>query len=234
MRKVSILVIILVLINSCKKAEDDELSIFERYCNEERILGRYGLTGETKSYFPYENSRELIFRDSSNRRISFLISNEYENEFQETQFNIGPGNTNPDSTRYCYEREFQAITYHNEDLNLNLSLTSTVENVPKELIFYDAVRVIVYETPPGNVIDQLIQLNIVSDFRGNSFQLSNLIGNYEFETLPTFQGVIRVFEDVFLKMEDNGPLKGLYFTKQEGVIGFLDLTGKLWLLDEIK
>ncbi len=234
MRKISILFVIVLLINSCKKNGDDESSIFERYCEEERILGNYELTGETKAYFPYQKSKELIFRDSLNEKISFLILYEYENDFQEVQFNIGPGNTNPDSTRYCYEREFMGITFYSEDLDLNLSMMSSIGNIPKELLFYDEVRVVIYKTPVGNVADQLIQLNIVSDFRGNSFELSDLYGSYEFEILPVLQGQTKVYEDVFLKMEDTGPLKKLYFTKKEGVIGFLDLTGKLWMLDEVK
>ena len=204
--------------------------------SETQDLGTILLEEESITYFPYTTETERIrFKNEIGESVLFVPK-------------YGPLNSLPVFTRFNHEFECEdgsmtsyistieqyAAHFSCEELDLNIGSNLLPISSFVCPLFRDRLRLQVYvdPNPPSTFVDSLITMRIITHFRGNEEEFKNEMEFTDYDFLDEIKLLDRTFNNVYRTTRtDRLPLTAMYFTKEEGVVAFMDLERVLWVLD---
>lgn len=230
---------IVVSIYSC--AIDDDVSIepsltFCLSCVDGIVdLDTIFLSSESLGFIPYAGTENLIFKNEAGDEVVFeplfgpvnqsIFSREFEVDCDE-----GGQNT------YEFNRQQFAVSHKCEALNLQYYLNVLVFNSNEYPRFVDVFILNFHEPALDNLIDTVISLNVITDFKGNEVLLETEFEFYnDYEFVSEIELLDKTFTNVYQAIEpEDNLLTELYFNKANGIVGFKDLQMELWVFDRIE
>jgi len=221
---------------SCQKKE-----IKVRYSELECELGEIPLdtiklSEISRNFVPYTGLEKLFFKNETGDEIMFTSSvGPIQKSFKSIDFDLicESGNFN----KYNYLREFIAIQYICEELNLQFTINQYPDNSEVSLEFADKFIFGLNEIPSRlGEIEAAIYFVVITSFRGGGEEIRQQFSMYqEYEDYKDVVLFDKEFKRVYV--ETRSPLsilKEVYYTEENGLIGFTDLESNLWRFDRIE
>ena len=192
-------------------------------------LGTTELAATSEQFIPYEGTETLVFLSENGDTARFNGFNPLTNSLLDTRFVLFCEAL--DTNSYTYTRDQISGAFASEDLNLRFYLNVFVWHSNAKPLFYDQFNCN-FHVPPvsSSVISQSISMNIVTDDRDNNDELELELLNYQNTITESSLTILdRTFTEVFVRENFDNSLTVLYYTKEEGVVGFTDLDQQLWV-----
>jgi hypothetical protein len=197
-------------------------------CPPDREIGEVNLTSVSQSFFPFEGSPTIVFKDTAGNELEFR-SNEgvLTEDSQIAVYKICTEvKFDGQSTYEHFRGQTKYIVFFSSNPNFAYNLGIFTENLrPEEETFYDKLIVDINGTGTIGRGEIITDVQFSGAYQDNEFGIDSPM---EFLAEVTLNGVS--YQNVYQSEDFDG--RQIYYTKEQGVVGFKDGT-TVYNLDRI-
>lgn len=194
------------------------------------------LEENSRDFIPYTGLEKIYFKNENGSEVEFLqLYGPLKHSYHEFDFEIMCEES--DFNEYVFNREQFSVSHKCAELNLQYYLNVYVQNSHKQPKFVDVFNFLLHAPALDNFIDTAISIRFITNDRGNEELLND---DFKHDNIYQFAPELllnhKLFHSVYFNKQPNSPklLTEVYYTKEQGLIGFKDIDGMLWVLDRIE
>ena len=202
---------------SCMEMEMDNPTPQDNFID----IGSYDLLDESLEKLPYLNIEELVFIDSSDNRVSFIVNERplFESAgatlIKYDVFEAG------DTVLYRYKSEIKSFDIENDSLDMRFSMSLAAKPYypePENQFIADVLNIYCNNPDPNITSSQVFY----HETNTRTWPIT-----WNSDVIEEIEIMGRSFTEVY-NVDFISPISVVHFNYEFGIISFTDMNGKLW------
>ena len=214
----------ILFLGACKEDPEEVLPDFPWDCDYN--IGTYEILPSSYAKIPYEGKQGVVFQDSLENEVTFTLQ-EFLDLHQESNILKHEPNDESIEIYYCYYKDSKSYQLFNDSLEFSISMKLSANpyyNAPLKGYIADQLSVTIIKITEQDIFYTSISKTI--DQR--TFPEIN-----ENAVLPVYECFGREFLEVeHQKLTFTQP--NIHFNLTEGIVSFMDETGKKWRFERFE